>query len=151
MSDRVVIVAGMTDTWLAVSKLLNGVLTSTHWGGFVVVEFDPDGLGDAAPFVQAAPGPAGWYVEVQSADYRPAGTLLPDEEWLVQHGWQAPDATPGNWWQQGVDALAVAEVLLDALRHAYWAGDPGQVQMWTGVFPSGPRGGKPVERHLIAA
>jgi hypothetical protein len=95
--------------------------------------------------VQAAPGPAGWYAEVEGEQFLQPGNWLLDVDWLASTGWQTPDNETDNWWQVRIPNNQIARVLVDSLRHARSCLLADLASTQTGTFPSGPRGGEPLE------
>jgi hypothetical protein len=112
----------------------------------VIVDYDAVRLGPDCPFVQAAPGPSGWYAEVVSELFLPEGSWPLDREWLRGAGWLAPNDSTDNWWREHVPAQDVVACLLDGLRCARTCLLPDVVTLSTGTFPPRPRGGQPLAR-----
>ena len=129
------------DGWEQVRSRLDSAVRSLPWESFVLVRH---GAADEAPYAQAAPGPAGWYVEVVSAAYLPATDWPLDEEWLRTTGWQDPDGDTLNWWRTRTPVDEVAGLLLDGLRCGRGCSDPGALVVTVGRFPDGPDGGEPL-------
>ena len=140
--------------WGPITALLDAVVSRVAWGSFVIVEYGRDG-GDERPYVQAAPGPAGWYAEVVSQAYLPAAVHPIDEAWLAAAGWLEPDGQTANWWRTAVPTTEIAEVLIAGLRAGRGCADPKACTLRTGRFPDGPPGGEPLpviaELELLTA
>ena len=143
MSDHTASLVAMASSWQVLAEDLDSVMSILTWGSFVIVEYDSARQGQDAPYVQAAPGPHGWYVELESESFLPAGTWPLDVGWLTQTGWNPPDGSTDNWWQSGLPAAGVAELLLKGLRCARTCVLADLVSVRTGRFPTGPHGGQP--------
>lgn len=132
----------VANRWDLVAEELSEVLAGLWWGSFVVVHYDRVRLADSAPYVQAAPGPSGWYAEIESEQYLEAGSWPLDKAWLASWGWHAPDHQTGNWWRASIDADEIATCLLDGLRVARTCLLAELVSTEVGTFPAGPNGGE---------
>jgi len=132
----------MANSWRVVAEELATVALTLTWGSFLILDYDPTRLGENCPFVQAAPGPPGWFAEVVSERFLPAGAWPLDRAWLRGAAWNAPDASTDNWWCDAVAPDRIVDCLIDALRCARSCLLPDVVRITTGRFPLPPIGGE---------
>ena len=130
----------MTDGWADLVHDLTLDLGAIVPGQFVIVEhgaqLDPN------PYVQAAPERGGgWYCEVVSEAYLPAGVWPIDEGYLCAAGWTPPTDSRDNWSRTADSPAQVAGLLADGLRHGRVCPDWQQVMWRTAWFPRPPDDG----------
>lgn len=141
----------MASSWKRVAEDLGKVTATLPWGSYVIVDYDAARLGSDCPYVQAAPGPSGWYAETASSLYVSDQAWPLDLAWLHSREWNAPDASTGNWWKDRLPPEAIVDGLLDGLRCARTCLLPDVVTFTTGRFPPSPDGGLPSSPPLPEA
>ena len=127
----------MQDGWADLVHDLTIDTAGMVLGQFVIVEhcaqLDPN------PYVQAAPDRGGgWYCEVVSAAYLPAGVWPIDEGYLRRRGWTPPADPRDNWSRTADSPGQVAELLADGLRYGRLCPDWQQVMWRIHRFPRPP-------------